>query len=167
MGKAVGIPGTKDKTSTQLEGVSYVKGIFAHLMLAMPTRLGALSRGEIIGAEQMKDIRLSQAGRLVDQTALVDQQGKADLRLLAELPGVFGPAQSYGDYVGTFIFELGFRVAQLRNMLAAEDSTPMAEKDNHRRTLRPQRTQSHGISINIGESQRSERGGKRGHEQRL
>jgi hypothetical protein len=39
--------------------------------------------------------------------------------------------------------------AQLRDVLAAEDSTVMPQKNDHSRTLGPKRSQAHAVAINI------------------
>jgi hypothetical protein len=51
----------------------------------------------------------------------------------------------------SFTSKLRFKFAQLRNVLAAEDSAVMAQENKHHRMLRPQRTQANGISVAIGQ----------------
>jgi hypothetical protein len=41
-------------------------------------------------------------------------------------------------------------IAQLRDMLTAEDSSIMAEKNDHRRPTGPERAKSLGLSVDIG-----------------
>jgi len=41
--------------------------------------------------------------------------------------------------------------AQLRDVLATENSTIVAQKHQHGRTVRPQRSQTHGASIRAGQ----------------
>jgi len=41
-------------------------------------------------------------------------------------------------------------LAQLRNMLAAEDSTVMAQENQHHWVLGPQRAKAHRIAVAIG-----------------
>jgi hypothetical protein len=41
--------------------------------------------------------------------------------------------------------------AQLRDVLAAEDSTVVAKKDNYCRRLSPKRAEAGGMAINVGQ----------------
>jgi hypothetical protein len=54
----------------------------------------------------------------------------------------------YGEG-GSFAFEFFFVLAQLRDMLTAENSTVVAEKSHHRRPFRPQRTQLYRVAVDI------------------
>jgi hypothetical protein len=39
--------------------------------------------------------------------------------------------------------------AQLRDVLAAEDSTPMTQESNNRRLLGPERTEKVGLAVDV------------------
>ena len=51
--------------------------------------------------------------------------------------------------------------AQLRDMVAAEDSSVVTQKDQHRRSLLPQRTEAGFLAVGILESNGAERGTQR------
>jgi hypothetical protein len=42
-------------------------------------------------------------------------------------------------------------LAQLRDMLAAEDSAVVTQENDHSRTIGPQRTQTYGLALDIGQ----------------
>jgi hypothetical protein len=57
--------------------------------------------------------------------------------------------------------------AQLRDVLAAEDSAVVAQEDDHRRLSGPQEIELHGALIGIGQDDPGEALGIGGHELRL
>lgn len=144
MGEAVHVPGAKDEAAAQLER------IFAEFVLSEAGEAGALPGGRVIGTEDVEDVRFAQPRCLVHRAGFVDQQREGDAGLLAEMAGIVGAAQSDRDYIGTFFPEPGFVVAQLRDVLAAEDSTPVAQKDHRRWPVRPQGTQADGAAVGVG-----------------
>ena len=87
----------------------------------------------------MENVRYAQSGRLMDVVVLVDEQRERNPGLVAEMTGITAAAQTDGDEIRTLLFEFGFRVAQLRDVLATVDSTPMAQKDDHGGTAGPER----------------------------
>ena len=58
-------------------------------------------------------------------------------------------AQSDGGQRGSFVMEGLLAIAQLRDMLAAEDSSVVAEKNDHGGTAGPQRAEPHLPAIGI------------------
>jgi len=48
-----------------------------------------------------------------------------------------GISQADSNQVGTLLFEFRLMFAQLRDVLAAKDSTVVTEEDNHGRSLGP------------------------------
>ena len=88
--------------------------------------------------EEVEEVRLPQVRDLVGEAFFVDQQGEGDLRLLAEEPGVVGvPKTDYGEGCPGFL-NLQLMIAQLRDMLAAEDSSIVTQEDEHRGSFFPQ-----------------------------
>ena len=71
----------------------------------------------------MKDIRALETRGLTGETILVDQEGERDAGVLAEHARVISIAQADGGEIRAFGFERVMMFAQLRDMLAAEDST--------------------------------------------
>jgi hypothetical protein len=120
------IPRSKDKTPAQLER------IFANAGLFESRRFGALAADGVIAAKQMKDVGLAQACRVMRLAALVHQKRKRDAELFAELSREVHSAQANGGDVSALRCNLLLVVTQLRDVLAAEDSTPMTQKNHHR-----------------------------------
>jgi hypothetical protein len=136
----------KDKTSAKLQRV------FAQLMLAMAAGLGAFARQRVVFAKQVEEGSLLQAQQEIRFALLVNQKWELDSGFLAEGTGVLWVAQSDCRETGSLGLELLFVIAQLRNVLAAEDSTIMAKKSNYSRPVSPQRPELHWFAINIGQS---------------
>jgi hypothetical protein len=147
MSEAIDVPRFKDETSAQL------KGIFAEFVLPMSTGLGPFAGCRIVLAQEVKDSGLPQARSLVDFFLFVDQQRELDAGVVAKLARVVGVAQTNGYKLGAFFRELLFVLAQLRDMLAAEDSSIVAQKHHHGRSLGPQRTQLNRTVIGVGQRQ--------------
>lgn len=178
VGEAVHIAGAKDKAAAQLKGIldqfflnvdaaatirNKPMEIFKEAKQVVTGRLGAFAGGGVVGAQQVKQVGFAQAGGLVGLVFLVDEQRKVDLSLVAKEAGIVGAAQSDGDKVRTLLLELGFVVTQLRDVLAAEDSTPMAEEYDHGGAGRPERTELYGFTVGIGQGDGREGGGERCH----
>jgi len=60
-------------------------------------------------------------------------------------------SQTDGGKRSTFLSEGRLAFAQLRDMLAAEDSSVVPKEDDHGRTVGPQRTESKFAPVGIGE----------------
>ena len=74
---------------------------------------------------------------------LIHQQRKADASLRPKRLRVAEIAQPDGRQRRSLIPKGLLMIAQLRNVLAAEDSPIMPQESDHRRPLLPQRSQSH------------------------
>jgi hypothetical protein len=144
VGEAVFVAGPEDKTAAQLEG------IFAQLVLAMPAGLGALAGNGIVFAEQMEQGGVLETDGPVSLALLVHQEWKIDFGVFPELLGVVRVTQADSDQRGAFLAEGLLVLAQLRDMLAAEDSTPMAKENDNRRAVCPQRSQADRLAVNVG-----------------
>jgi len=80
---------------------------------------------------------VTQADSLIGFALVVDEKRELDAGSLAEEPGITGIAQSNNSKVSAFLLELGFKFAQLRDVLSAEDSTVVAKKDHYGRLACP------------------------------
>jgi len=106
-------------------------------MLPMPAFLGADASFSIIASQQMKQVRFSQLHRAIRLALFVDQQRERNARFLPELLCVFRTTKPYRGQRAPARPELRFVLAQLRNMLTAEDSTVVAQKDDCRGSALP------------------------------
>ena len=155
MDEAIHVARTKDEAAAKLEW------IFAESVLAVSGRLGALARPGVVGAEQVEEIRFAKSGGLVYLAVFVDEQGEYYLGLLAEVAGVIRAAEPDSGKVRSLLPESLFSVAQLRDMLTAEDSTPVAQKNDDRGLVRPERAEPYGLAIDVGQCDGREGSGER------
>ncbi len=88
---------------------------------------------------------------MVGDPFAIDQQRKRDAGLLAKPAGIVHVAQSDRRQPGSGLLEFGFVFAQLRDMLAAEDSTVMPQKDDYGGTALPQRAQADIAAARLGQ----------------
>lgn len=145
VGKQVPIPGCKDKASPKL------KRIWAQLVLAISGGAGALASRHVGATQKVEKGGTAQARHTVGLPLLVNEQGKCDARLLAEQPGIIQVAQSDGGQARTVLMELPLVSAQLRDVLAAEDSTVVPKEGDHRGTIGPERAEPHLVALSVGQ----------------
>ena len=161
MGENVKIAGGKDEAGAQLEG------ILTQFMLTVAGGHSLLAGGEVAPQEEVEEVCLPQVRDLVGEAFFVDQQGEGDLRLLAEEPGVVGvPKTDCGEGCPGFL-NLQLMIAQLRDMLAAEDSSIVAQEDEHRGSFFPQGPEANCLAVWIREFNGGEGGGAGGIRHRL
>jgi hypothetical protein len=154
VGEAVDVAGAKDKATSQL------KWILPCFVLAMAGCPSASSRCGVVPAKQMQQVRGFQSRGSISQPLLVDQQGKRDPGFLAEKPRVLAVPQSDGGQCGALFLEGFLVLAQLRDMLTAENSAIVSQKYEHRRTARPQGPENYFPSIAIRKSDLRQLGAK-------
>jgi hypothetical protein len=115
-----------------------LKRVLAQFGLAEATRSSALSRRRVITPDYVQEVGALEPGRPIRNPFLIDQQRKHNAGFFAKQTRVIPVPESYGCYVCTRSFEIPFVFAQLRDMLAAEDSAVMTKKRHHRRRLVPE-----------------------------
>ena len=131
MRQAVYISGAENKTAAKLQG------IFSQFVLTMSPGLGAFTCERIVLAKKMEQRCFLQAEGSVCLALLVNQERKGDPRFFAKGPSIARVTEADRGESGAFGFDFRFVLAQLRDVLAAEDSTPVAKKHNHGRTIGP------------------------------
>jgi len=104
---------------------------------------------QIVFAQQVKQGSVAQANSLIRFALVIDQEWKLDAGSLAEEPGITGIAQSNYGEMSAFLLKLGFKFAQLRDVLSAEDSTVMTKEDHHGRPTLPQGAKASRLAIGI------------------
>jgi hypothetical protein len=80
---------------------------------------------------------------------VVNQERERDARILAKYSGVSVWATHTSSQSGTFIAECLFVVAQLRDVLAAEDSAVVTEECDYCRPVGPKRAESDGSPFRV------------------
>jgi hypothetical protein len=136
MDKEVLISGCKHKATAELQRV------FSQFVLLVSGSLRASAGLHVVAPEKMEQGSVLQANGLVSFAFLVDQERELDAVFLAEELGVTGVAQANHGDLCAFAAELLLKFAQLRDVFSAEDSTVMAEKDQHGRAAFPQGAQT-------------------------
>ena len=95
-------------------------------MLLVAGGAGAISGGGVVATEKVKNVCFAEAGGAVGAPVFVNEQREMDAGFLAKHAGVVCVRQADGGKGRAFGFELVVVFAQLRDVLAAEDSTIMA-----------------------------------------
>ena len=145
MGEAVDIARAEDESATQLEGIG------AELVLVVAGGAGALAAFEIVASEQMENVGGFEIGDFVGLAVLVDEQGEVDAGFLLEDAGVVGVAEADGGEGGVFFAEGLLVLAQLRDVLAAEDSAVVPKKDEDGGIRFPERAEANAFAEGVGE----------------
>jgi hypothetical protein len=119
-----------------------LKRILPHLVLAVSGAFGTRARLGVVAAQEVQQVCRFQFRGAVRNAIGIDQQRESDARLLAKGAGVVHVAEADGRKRGSGLLEFLLVRAQLRDMLAAEDSTVVTQKDNDGRILLPERSKA-------------------------
>ncbi len=95
----------------------------------------------------MKERAVQQAHGTICPPLGVDQKWECDFSLLAKDLSVVCVAQADGSQLRAFIPKGLFVIAQLRDVLAAEDSSVVTKEGDHCRLVGPERTVSDRLSF--------------------
>ena len=131
MNESVAIARPEHKACSKLEG------IFPKLVLLVAGRLSSGSRFCVVAPEDVKQISRFQGRGSVGFAFSIHQQGKRDTCLITKQAGIAHITESHRGQSGARIPEVVLVFAQLRDVLAAEDSSIMPEEDNHCGTVLP------------------------------
>src|SRR5438445_8578718 len=104
-------------------------------MLFVSCGLCAAAGLHIVSTQKMEQGSMSQPNSFIGLAFVIDEKRELDAGFLAEESGITGVAEANDSQMSTFTFELGFKFAQLRDVLSAEDSTVMTKKDHHGRPI--------------------------------
>src|SRR6201993_821894 len=122
MGEAGDVAGAEYKGSAELEGIA------AELVLVVARGFGAFAALEIVAAQEVEEVGFAEVGKLVSLAVCVDKEGKVDAGFLLEEACGGGVAEADGGE-GCALFAEGLLMfAQLRDVLATEDSAVVAEE---------------------------------------
>src|SRR6185369_4786978 len=97
----------------------------------------------------MQEVRLLQLRRSICFFFSVDQKRKGDAGLFPERLRVVHVSQTDSGEVRSLAAEFLLVCAQLRDVLAAEDSTIVPQKDDHRGTVSPEISQPPAFAVGI------------------
>jgi hypothetical protein len=121
----------EDKAAAEL------KRVLSQFVLAVAGGAGAVASGFVIAPEHVQKVGATETGGVVSRALLVDQQRKRDAGFLTEVARVVRIAETDSRQIGASFAEGLLVLAQLRDMLAAEDSTVVAKEYHHRRLPLP------------------------------
>ena len=111
----------------------------------------------IVRAEEVEDVGFPQAHGTVRQSLLVDQKREGDASFFPEQERVGPVAKAHRSQVRALLFEGRLVVAQLSDVLTAEDSTIVAQKHEDGGLLPPKGTQTQLSSVGVGQNDAGER----------
>jgi hypothetical protein len=143
--KEVLVAGREYKAAAELQWV------LAEPVLFVAGSLGAAAGLHVVTAQQVQQGSVAQANSFICHAFFVDQERELDPGFIAEEPGIAHVAQPDGRNVCAFLFEFFFECAQLRDMLAAKNSTVVAQKDQDSEPALPQRAQAGCLAFGIGQ----------------
>jgi hypothetical protein len=146
MGEAIDISWAEEEAATEL------KRIPAQFVLTMAGGASAVTALEIIAAKYVKQIGHTQVGDCVGLALFIDEQGKVNSRFFPENTRIIAVAQADGCQGSTFVEEGLLVFAQLRDVLAAENSAVVAKKNDDSRLALPQRSQSNFLAKSVGKN---------------
>lgn len=121
----------KHKAAAELQWV------FAQAVLLVSRGLGASAGLHVVAAQKVEQGSVAQADGFVSFALFVDQERELDAGLLAEEAGVARIAQADHGQLSALLAKLFFEFAQLRDVLAAENSTVVTKEDQHRGAVLP------------------------------
>jgi len=146
VGESVHIAGAEDKTPAELEWV------LAQLVLPMSGSFGALARCRIVLSQKVKQRCFAEFRRAICLPLLVNQKRESYSGLLTEGAGVVQAAESDCGNARSLAAEFLFVFAQLRDVLAAEDSTPVSEKHQYHWSRCPESAQRNLLPLGVWQS---------------
>ena len=145
VGEAVHVAGAEDEAAAKL------KRVLAQAVRAKAGGVGALASGFVLAPENMQQVSAAQSGSAIGLALRVHQERKGDAGLFAEKAGVVLVAEPDDGEARAFFLEGLLVFAQLRDVLAAEHSTIMPQKYEHRWALRPQRAELNRTVVRVGQ----------------
>jgi hypothetical protein len=110
--------------------------------LAVPSRLSSSPRLDIIAAQEVERVCRFQSCGPIGAAFSIHQQRKLYPSFLSESAGIIHVTEADGSQGGPCALELVLVLAQLRDVLTAEDSAVMPQEDNHRGMVLPRRAEA-------------------------
>lgn len=141
--KKVLVAGREDKAATKLQWV------LAEPVLFVAGGLGAAAGLHVVTAQQVQQGSVAQSDSFVGLTLVVDEERELYAGFVAEEPGIADVTQPDGRKMGAFLFEFFFKCAQLRDVLAAKNSTIVTQEDHDGWSALPQRAQAGCFAFGI------------------
>lgn len=152
----------EDETGAQL------KGILSEAVLTVTSGASAGAGGGIIATEDMEDVRGLECCSFVGGLIGVNKEGKGDASLFAKKGSVAHVAEADGSKRGASLLEVLFACTQLRDELAAEDSTVVPKEGDDRGSAFPERAETDAAASRFRKNETGKLGADGvGHERRV
>lgn len=146
VGEEIDIARAEDETAAEL------KGVLPQFVLVVTGAAGSLSGDSILTSKQMKQVGGFQLDRFIGLALFVDQKREGDPGLFAELPRVDAVSETNRREGCALVAKSLIVSAQLRDVLAAEDSSIVAQKNDNSGLLVPQRAKANFAAFRVRES---------------
>jgi hypothetical protein len=141
-----------DVTRGKHEAAAELKRVLPQFVLMMTGVARPLSCLRIVGAQKMKEISGFQLRGPICLLLLIDQKRKGDGGLFQKLPRINRATKTNRGEGRSFVSEGLIVFAQLRDVLAAKNSSVVAQKDNDCRLLVPQRAEPDFAAVAVRQS---------------
>jgi len=115
----------------------------------MSGRTGTLAAFEIIAAKKVKDVGGGQIGDGIRLACFVDQERKIDAGFFAENTGIVAVSEADGSERSALGCEFLLVLAQLRDVLAAKNSSVVTKKHNDSGVALPQRAEADVLTVGV------------------
>lgn len=148
---------------TEHETGSELERILAQAMLPVPGCASSRTRCAVVPPKNVQHVCRLQFSGLVSAAFFIYQQWERDSGFFPEQARIGEIAQADSGQLRTCCFEFILVLAQLRDVLTAEDSSVMTKENYHRRALLPQRPEAQLAVIGIRQCDRREPCGEGGH----
>jgi hypothetical protein len=118
-------------------------------VLVVAGSAGPLAAFEIVAAEEMEKVGGFEIGNFVGLSMFVDEEREVDTGFLLEDASVMGVAEANGGEGGAPFTEGLLVFAQLRDVLAAEDSAIVAKENEDGGIRFPERAETDGFAEGV------------------
>jgi hypothetical protein len=143
---------TIDISRSEDEAAAELEGILAEFVLLVAGGAGALAALEIVAAKKVKQISGTQIGDGIRLALCINEQRKGDAGFFAEKAGIGAVAEADGGEGSALVPEGLLVFAQLRDVLAAEDSAVVTKKNDDGGPAFPQRTETDFAAFGVREN---------------
>ena len=141
MREPIHIARAEDKTTTQLERIS------PEFVLRVSGGFGAGASLSIIASQQVKQVCVLELHGGIGFALFVNEQRKGDTRFVAKSSRIAAIPKPNCGQGRSAVSEGLFVRAQLRDVLAAENSAVMTQENYHGRLADPQRTKTEFLTV--------------------